>query len=256
MPDLSITLLQVDTVWEDIDANLTRFDRAVEQIPAPTHLIVLPEMFSTGFTMNAQRLAQDMAGSGVQWIRAKAREKRADVAGSLIIRERGRYFNRLVWAKPDGTLLTYDKRHLFRMAGEDRVYCPGKERLTVSLNSWRIRPFICYDLRFPVWCRNWNNAYDVALFVANWPKARSGHWKTLLSARAIENQCYVVGLNRVGKDGNGLSYSGDSRIIDPEGTVLFEKAHAPVIVTHTLSRKRLKAYREAFPAWMDADPAH
>lgn len=253
MSDLTLTLIQPEPVWEDISANLELFDRLMAQIQDPTDLILLPEMFTTGFTMNAEKLAQDMAGSGVQWLKETAVRKNADVAGSLIIREKGRFFNRLVWAKPDGALFGYDKRHLFRMAGEDRFYAAGEDRLTVQLQGWRFRPFICYDLRFPVWCRNRQNAYDAAVFVANWPRARSDHWKSLLTARAIENQCYVVGVNRVGKDGNGLEYSGDSAVIDPAGKRLFQKAGEPVIARLTLSREVLTAYRNAFPAWMDAD---
>ncbi len=253
MPDLTLALIQPEPVWEDISANLELFDRLTAQIADPTDLILLPEMFTTGFTMNAEKLAQDMAGSGVQWLKETAVRKNADVAGSLIIREKGRFYNRLVWAKPDGSLFCYDKRHLFRMAGEDRFYAAGEDRLTVQLQGWRIRPFICYDLRFPVWCRNRQNAYDAAVFVANWPGTRSDHWKTLLTARAIENQCYVAGINRVGKDGNGLEYAGDSAIIDPTGKRLFQKAGEPVIARVTLSREVLTAYRNAFPAWMDAD---
>ncbi len=255
MQDLTLTLVQADPIWENIDTNLAGFDEALEAVSKPTDLILLPEMFTTGFTMNAAKLAQGMDGSGVRWIRDKAKQKKADVAGSLIIRENGRFFNRLVWAKPDETLFTYDKRHLFRMAGEDRTYAAGKTRLTVSLKGWRLRPFICYDLRFPVWCRNGPNSYDLLVFVANWPQARSAHWKTLLAARAVENQCYVVGVNRVGKDGNGLSYSGDSSIIDPQGNVLLEIAQKPFTVTQALSRQALTDYRAAFPVWMDADDA-
>ncbi|MBW1778295.1 MAG: amidohydrolase [Deltaproteobacteria bacterium] len=253
MSDLTLTLIQPEPVWEDISANLDLFDRLTAQIQDPTDLILLPEMFTTGFTMNAEKLAQDMAGSGVQWLKETAGRKNADVAGSLIIREKDRFYNRLVWAKPDGSLFCYDKRHLFRMAGEDRFYAAGEDRLTVQLQGWRIRPFICYDLRFPVWCRNRQNAYDAAVFVANWPRTRSDHWKSLLTARAIENQCYVVGVNRVGKDGNGLEYSGDSAVIDPTGKRLFQKAGEPVIARLTLSREVLMEYRNAFPAWMDAD---
>ncbi len=253
MPDLTIALIQADLFWEDIDANLALFEETIAQLSEPTDLILLPEMFTTGFTMNAERLAQGMDGSGVRWVREKASQKKADVAGSIIFRENGSYFNRLVWAKPDGNLFTYDKRHLFRMVGEDRVYSAGEKRLTIPLNGWKIRPFICYDLRFPVWCRNRRNTYDMAVFIASWPHARSEHWKTLLAARAVENQCYVAGVNRVGKDGNGLLYSGNSTIIDPKGNVLLEKADEPVTITQTLSWEALTTYRNEFPAWMDAD---
>jgi len=210
-------------------------------------------MFTTGFTMNARDLAQDMEGSVVKWLRLKSNEISTDIVGSVIIREDGRYYNRLLWATPEGKMFIYDKRHLFRFAGEDKVYSVGTRNITVELQRWKIRPFICYDLRFPVWTRNINNQYDIALFIANWPKKRSRHWKALLIARAIENQCYVIGVNRVGRDGNGIIYNGDSSIIDPEGKILFQKSGKECIYSTDLPYKPLKKYREVFPAWMDAD---
>jgi len=254
MPDLSIALIQNEQVWEDIDANLELFGTAIDQVASDIDLIILPEMFSTGFTMHAAALAQNMEASGVVWLRDTARRKQADVVGSLIIEENDCYYNRLVWMKPDGGFATYDKRHLFRMAGEHHVYTPGDRNVTVDLNGWRLRPFICYDLRFPAWTRNVSIGYDVAVFIANWPAARRLHWRRLLQARAIENLAYVIGVNRVGSDGNGLAYSGDSAVIDPAGNVLMEASDHPSIVTVRIRREDIDTYRESFPAWMDADP--
>lgn len=253
MQDLNVTIIQTALEWQRIDANIDKMDQKIDRIEADTDVIILPEMFSTGFSMEAARLAETMEGKAVTWLRRKAAEVRKDIAGSLMIRENERFFNRLVWAKPDGRLATYDKKHLFAYAGEDKVYSPGHRAITVELKGWRIRPFICYDLRFPIWCRNLDLAYDLAVFVANWPHKRSPHWRALLRARAIENQAYVVGLNRVGEDGNGFAHSGDSAVIDPLGGVLFEKSWEECIHTATLQRRLLEDYRSQFPAWRDAD---
>ena len=253
MHDLKVTLVQTALVWQNIEANLAMFDAKIDGLADETDLIVLPEMFSTGFSMDAARLAEKMAGTAVSWLREKSAQKNVDITGSLIIAEGGKYFKRLVWAKPDGTLSTYDKRHLFRMAGEQKVYTAGEKNITVALKGWKIRPFVCYDLRFPVWTRNVQQGYDAAIFIANWPEKRAAHWKALLRARAIENQAFVVGVNRVGEDGTGTAHSGDSCVIDPAGAILFQKSHSDCIRTVTLSRQQLQRYRESFPAWMDAD---
>jgi omega-amidase len=253
MQDLKVTLIQSELVWEDIDSNLAGFDDRIDAIEEDTHLIVLPEMFSTGFTMNAAAMAQDMNGSAVKWIKKKSAEKNIDIVGSIIAEDEGQFVNRLVWAKPGGKIFIYDKKHLFRMAGEEKIYSPGRKHITVDLKGWKIRPFICYDLRFPAWTRNIANQFDAAIFVANWPERRSAHWKALLQARAIENQCYIIGVNRVGIDGNGLSYSGDSSIIDPWGTVIFQKSTEACIYTGDLSYEILQQSRESFPVWKDAD---
>ncbi|HPA14598.1 MAG TPA: amidohydrolase [Desulfobacterales bacterium] len=253
MRDLKTTLVQTDLGWEDIEYNLAALDDKIDRLREETDLIVLPEMFTTGFTMNAGHLAQDMAGPSVKWMRDKSRQKNADIVGSLIIRENGKYFNRLIWAKPEGTIFAYDKRHLFRMAHEDSIYSAGHKTLTVELNGWKIRPFVCYDLRFPVWTRNIANQYDVAVFIANWPEKRSSHWTLLLKARAVENQCYVIGVNRVGVDGKGYSYSGDSSIIDPTGKVVFQKRNEVCAHTTAIPYSPLLLYRDKFPAWKDAD---
>ncbi len=252
MPDLTLTLVQSELVWEQRQANLGRFEALLQPVAGRTDLVVLPEMFSTGFTMNAPPLAETMEGPTLKWMQALARQLAADVAGSAIIREGGELYNRLLWVKPDGRFFTYDKKHLFRMSGEHKVYAAGRERLTVTVRGWQVRPFICYDLRFPAWCRNRQPAYDLALFVANWPAARAGHWRTLLRARAIENQCYVAGVNRVGTDGNGLAYRGDSTLIDAQGGVRYHCADREDVFTTTLSREDLEGYRKSFPAWKDA----
>jgi predicted amidohydrolase len=171
----------------------------------------------------------------------------------MIIEDGGGYLNRLIWARPEGELHHYDKRHLFRMAGEEKVYRAGEKHLTVDLRGWKIRPFVCYDLRFPIWTRNIDNAYDAAIFVANWPAPRSGHWRKLLAARAIENQAYVIGANRVGTDGDSRSFIGDSAVFDPGGEALLQMDDVRGIQTVRLSAEALTAYRESFPAWMDAD---
>jgi predicted amidohydrolase len=253
MPDLTVTLVQSDLFWEQIAANLAVFDARLAQLNRPTDLIVLPEMFSTGFSMQAARLAEPMDGSAVRWLRATAARRHVTITGSLMITEQDRYFNRLIWARPNGDTSVYDKKHLFRYAGEEKIYTPGHRRLTVTLNGWRIRPFICYDLRFPIWTRNLNQAYDMAFFVANWPARRSAHWRALLRARAIENQAYVIGVNRVGLDGQEAYHDGYSSVIAPDGEVLFEEKNVEGLHTITLRRDLLDDYRRHFPAWMDAD---
>jgi predicted amidohydrolase len=253
MQDLTVTLVQTELVWEDIDANLAMLDHKLDGIETDTDLIILPEMFTTGFSMNAPKLAQGMDGSAVAWMLKTAAKKNADITGSIIIQSDGKYFNRLIWARPNGKLFTYDKRHTFRMLDEHKVYSPGDRNMTVALKGWKIRPFICYDLRFPVWSRNIDNQYDLAVFVANWPEKRALHWKSLLTARAIENQCFIVAVNRVGTDGNGNAHSGDSSVIDPLGDILFQKTGEEALHTATLSHDVLETFREDFPAWMDAD---
>lgn len=254
MQDLTLTVIQTKLYWEDKHANLTMLDHKIDSIKEPTDLIFLPEMFTTGFTMEAQGLAESMEGPSILWMQKKSAEKNSDLVGSLIISENDKYFNRLLWVKPDGKIYSYDKRHLFRMAGEDKVYTAGNKKLTVELNGWKIRPFICYDLRFPVWTRNYGNEYHAAVFIANWPEKRSFHWKTLLTARAIENQAYVIGVNRVGKDGKGISHSGDSSIFDAAGNILFQQAEMESVYTIKLTLSSLEEYRRSFPAWMDSDP--
>ncbi len=253
MQDLTVTLIQTELFWEDIPANLAAFDKKIDGIAEKTDLIILPEMFTTGFSMNASKLAEPMNGPAVSWIHSKSEAKNVDITGSVIIEENGKYYNRLLWAQPDGTLLTYDKKHLFRMTGEHEVFTPGSRFLTVAIKGWKLRPFICYDMRFPIWTRNIDNQYDMAIYIANWPERRAPHWKILMPARAVENQCYVIGVNRVGEDGNGLAYSGDSSIIDPMGNVLFQQADTPCLHTTRLTYDLIREYRNNFAAWRDAD---
>jgi omega-amidase len=253
MQDLTVTLIQTELFWEDIPANLAMLDKKIEGIFKKTDVIILPETFSTGFTMNVEKAAETMTGSAVSWLVAKAKQKQSHIVGSVIIEEDKKYFNRLVWAKPDGEILTYDKKHLFRMAGENKVFSAGNSHLTVEVNGWKLRTFICYDLRFPIWCRNIANQYDAAIYIANWPAKRAHHWNLLLPARAVENQSYVIGVNRVGEDGKGNAHSGDSTIVEPMGNALFTRVDVPCIHTAKLSYDKVKEFRETLAAWQDAD---
>ena len=241
---MKITIIQSDLVWEDKVANLARFDTHINNIQESTDIVVLPEMFSTGFSMNTAALAESMDGKTIQWMSNHAQTLDAVVTGSLIIKENGQFYNRLIWMKPDGTFEQYDKRHLFGMgSGEDKHYTAGTERLIVTYKGWKICPLICYDLRFPVWSRNTVD-YDVLIYTANWPEPRSFHWKTLLVARAIENQSYVIGVNRVGVDALGSLHSGDSCVINPYGTVEFTQAYQEMVFTTTLSKLYLDTTRK------------
>ncbi|MBV7528941.1 amidohydrolase [Chitinophaga sp. sic0106] len=259
MSDLKVTLIQADLHWEDIEANLRMFDEKINSIGERTEVVFLPEMFSTGFSMAPERLAQTMDGSAFQWMKKKAAEKNIIITGSLIIEENGKYLNRLIWMLPNGTYGTYDKRHLFGYAGEHEHYEGGDKRLIASVKGWKINLNICYDMRFPVWARNriveetGAPAYDVLVYVANWPERRNTAWKTLLRARAIENQCFAIGVNRVGNDGNNIYHSGDTSLIDPMGEILYEKAHDQDVFTYTLSRERLEDVRKNIPFLKDAD---
>jgi predicted amidohydrolase len=247
-------LIQTELVWEGIEANLKQLTQKIDAIEMPTDIIILPEMFTTGFSMNATKLAQKMNGSAVEWLRKTSIRSGTHIVGSLIIQDCNRFYNRLCWASSDGSLQIYDKRHLFRMAGEEKVYTAGENTLVVRLKEWNVRPFICYDLRFPVWSRNVDNHYDLAIYIANWPASRANHWKTLLQARAIENQAYVVGVNRVGTDGKGRYHSGDSSVFDPSGQRLYHSGQIEASHTLTLIAQTLKQHRAEFPVWMDADP--
>lgn len=228
--------------------------RYIQDIPVPTDLVVLPEMFTTGFSMEAPTLAETMDGPSVAWLLEMAELRNAVVTGSLIIRENQHYYNRLIWARPDGTLSYYDKRHLFRMAGENNVYAAGSTRLIEEWRGWRICPLVCYDLRFPAWSRNpATTPYDLLLYVANWPAARRMAWSVLLRARAIENVAYTIGVNRVGTDGNNHTYAGDSVLLDMSGEYLVEVGNQETGITRTLRRRSLEEFRERFPALLDAD---
>ena len=243
-------LVQSDLVWEHIDANLEHLEHQISSIRSGA--IILPEMFSTGFSMASAKLAESMTGKAVTWLTNQAIQKQVYICGSIIIEEDSRYFNRFVWVSPDGSQTTYDKRHLFRMAGEHHYYAAGTGQVQLSINDMQLRPQVCYDLRFPGWNRN-TTGYDVLVYVANWPAARRQHWMTLLQARAIENLSYVIAVNRVGKDGNDIEYTGDSCVIDPWGNYLLKMDAEERIGTVDLDLVSLRAYRESFPAHLDAD---
>ncbi len=256
MNTISITLIQSDLVWEDKAANLLQLEKKINAITEESQIIVLPEMFSTGFSMKPSVLAEKMDGETVQWMKQIATEQKKIITGSVIIEENDQYFNRLLWVLPNGNSGVYDKRHRFAFAGENNFYTAGNKRLITSVNGWKVNTQICYDLRFPVWARQQSNEdpeFDILLYVANWPERRNHAWKSLLIARAIENQCYVIGVNRVGKDGNGIAHSGDSMLVDPLGEVLYTKAHLEEISTHALSKEKLLEVRAKFPFWKDAD---
>ena len=256
--DLKVTIIQSMLHWENGEENLAMFAQKMASISKPTDVIVLPEMFNTGFSMLSQNMAENMDGKTVVWMKAQAKKSNAVVTGSLIIEENNEYYNRLIWAQPDGIIYTYDKRHLFRMADEHKSFSSGKNRIIISYKGWRICPMICYDLRFPVWSRNSSKsetpAYDVLIFIANWPEVRKMHWIKLLEARAIENQCYVVGVNRIGEDENGFSYSGNSAVINYLGETM---VNTPEKVSFeekvSLSLSDLNDWREKFPLSLDGD---
>jgi predicted amidohydrolase len=260
---LFITGIQASLHWEDKKANLDMFEEKILSIKEKTEIIVLPEMFSTGFSMKPETLSETMDGETVQWMKRIAAEKKIILTGSVIIEDKGNYFNRLIWMLPDGKYGIYDKRHRFAYANEDLHYTAGTKRLIASVKGWKINLLICYDLRFPIWARQASlpgeegeletSEYDVLIYVANWPEKRIHAWKTLLQARAIENQCYVVGVNRVGDDGNSIHYTGESMIVDPMGEVLYTKKEEEDIFTIALDKTHLEAVREKFPFWKDAD---
>lgn len=290
MSTLTISTIQTNLIWEEKSANLRLLEQKISAIEEKTEIVVLPEMFSTGFSMNPGQLAEEMDGETVRWMQRVSYENGIILTGSVIIKEAGEFFNRLVWMLPNGQNGHYDKRHLFAYAGEDEKYKPGNKRLIASVKGWKINLQVCYDLRFPVWSRNRvfdfaqtdsaqtdsaqtdsaqtghtstsaNSGtgplrvpeYDVLIYVANWPERRSHAWKTLLCARAIENQCYVIGVNRVGTDGNNIYHSGNSLVIDPLGQVLYHMADEEDIFTIALQKEKLEEVREKFPFWKDAD---
>jgi predicted amidohydrolase len=252
LPDLELALIQTELAWQNPAANRAHFEALLEQARG-ADLIVLPEMFSTGFSMDSAALAEAEDGPTSLWLSEQAKRIDAVVTGSLIIQAAdGSYRNRLLWARPDGTVAHYDKRHLFRMAGEHKHYAAGAEQVLLELNGWQIRPLICYDLRFPLWSRDPQDT-DLLLYTANWPAARRQHWNRLLPARAIENLCYVAAVNRIGVDGKGHPYSGDSQVLDFQGEALLVAGDADGLFRVTLQASELAAYRERFPAYLDAD---
>ena len=266
MSTLTITGIQSILHWEDKKANLQMFGEKIIPISQQSEIVVLPEMFSTGFSMQPKKLAETMDGETMQWMKQVSAKKKIILTGSVIIEENGNYYNRLVWVLPTGQVGYYDKRHLFAYAEEDHHYTRGQKRLIASVKGWKINCLVCYDLRFPVWSRQASpltplqrsreqNAleYDVLIYVANWPEKRVHAWTTLLRARAIENQCYVIGVNRTGDDGNKIHYTGESMAVDPMGEILYCKKDEDDVFTVTLDKSHLEKVREKFPFWKDAD---
>jgi omega-amidase len=271
MSTLTITTIQSSLHWEDKPANLAMFEKKILDIAEKTEVVILPEMFSTGFSMKPEQLAETMDGETVAWMQKIAAQKRIILTGSVIIEEDGNFFNRLIWMLPNGQFGFYDKRHLFAYASEHEYYTPGQKRLIASVKGWKINLIVCYDLRFPIWCRQSRTTivqgdpteeelmepiapeYDLLICVANWPERRNHAWKTLLQARAIENQAYVVGVNRVGNDGNNIYHSGDTLIADAMGKVLYTREHEEDIFTITLQKETLEEVRQKLPFLEDAD---
>jgi predicted amidohydrolase len=257
MQDLIVTPVQANLVWEDSAANLKSFDKQLSEVALPTDLVVLPEMFNTGFSINPD-LAEEPEGRTFGWMQEKARSMQSVVTGSVLTLESGKCYNRLYWISPDGSYQSYDKRHLFRLGKEWQEFTGGNSLLTVTLKGWKIRPLICYDLRFPVWARNryrdGNFDYDLLIYIANWPTVRSHAWQQLLMARAIENQSFVIGVNRVGDDGNNIHHTGHSAILDAEGKYLYQApAETPSAPNVMLHPDQLLEFRKRFGFYMDWD---
>ena len=257
MSTLTITGIQTHLHWEDPVANRKMFEEKINSISDKAEIVILPETFSTGFSMKPKELAETMDGETIKWMKGTAAEKKIVLTGSVIIKENENYFNRLIWMLPNGQYGLYDKRHLFNYAGEGKEFSSGTKRLIASVKGWKINLQVCYDLRFPVWARQQLQTdgpeYDLLIYVANWPERRVHAWKTLLQARAIENQCYVVGVNRVGNDGNNFYHSGESMVVDPMGDVLYTKAHDEDVFTVTLHKEKLDEVRNKLPFWKDGD---
>lgn len=249
---MKISLIQTSLTWEDHEVNRQNFTSKINSVPGGTDIIVLPEMFATGFTMAPERVAETMGGETVAWMKQMAALKNCAITGSIVIKENGSYYNRLLFAMPDGEVKQYDKRHLFSLAGEDKAYVSGQKKLIVEYRGWKICPLICYDLRFPVFARNVEN-YDLLLYVANWPQPRVLAWDTLLRARAIENMCYVAGVNRVGQDNNGHNYPGHSQVFDCLGATVLEPSGNEGIYTVALDKEAMQEVRDKFRFLNDMD---
>lgn len=257
MQDLNVTIVQSFLHWGDKKQNLEQFEKYLASANG-SHLVVLPEMFSTGFITNPAPHAEEENGPVLEWMKEQASKNSFVVTGSIIVSSDNNYYNRLYWVRPDRSYEYYDKRHLFRMAGEDEKFSYGRSKLIVTLNGWKILPLICYDLRFPVWSMNrylqGDYEYDLLIYVANWPQARNHVWKSLLTARAIENQVYVIGVNRIGKDNNGIEHSGDSSVIDPKGNPIIKMPPSKqAIESASLSYRELNEFRAKFTVGLDWD---
>ena len=254
MSKLYITIIQSDIHWQNIDANLEMFAIKIENISNKTEIILLPEMFTTGFTMEAKKFAETMEGKTMTWLKNISAKKRAIISGSFIVVENDNFFNRLVWMQPDGKYFFYDKKHLFTLAKENETFTAGNKKLIVSVNGFKICPLICYDLRFPVWARQQKNIeYDVLIYIASWPQKRILAWDTLLKARAIENQSFVIGVNRVGIDGNNMDYNGKSTVINPLGEIIYLQENDEDIITIIIDKDEIEQTRKAIPFLEDID---
>lgn len=258
MQDLNIAIIQSDLIWEDIQANLDAFEAKLERLDNNADLIILPEAFNTGFPVDPEKFAETYEGKSVHWMRKRAKQFNAVITGSILISDNGKYYNMLIWMQPDGKFKTYAKRHVFHLGDEADTIEPGQHRLICELKGWKIKPLICYDLRFPVWSKNtFKNEefeYDLLIYVANWPTPRRYPWKQLLIARAIENQAYAIGVNRIGTDGTGISYSGDSMIIDPKGHILADGGENQEVIMHySLSATMITDFRKKFNVGYDWD---
>jgi omega-amidase len=252
MQDLKVALVQTDLVWENKKQNLSNIEKSIELLSADIDVIILPEMFNTGFSMNPAPIAETMEGDAVNWMKRISHEKNAAITGSLIITEGNGYYNRLIWMLPDGSYSFYDKKHLFTLAGEQNFYKAGNKSIIVEYKGWKICPMICYDLRFPVWLRNTEN-YDCLIVVANWPERRISHWEHLLVARAIENQCFVIGVNRVGTDGNDFYYNGSTMIVNPMGKKMLKISDLNTVVVASLKYNQITQIRKDLPFLNDRD---
>jgi omega-amidase len=250
---LRVTLAQVDLIWENPEQNRNNLGLLIRQLTGKSDLVILPETFTTGFSMRAGYFAEKMEGPTVNWLQDLSRTTGLAIGGSLLIEDHGHYYNRFVFVTPGGETSFYDKRHLFSIGGESVSFTSGDKRVIVNYLGWRIALYVCYDIRFPVWCRNINDT-DLMIFTANWPASRSEVWKILLKARAIENQVYVAGVNRVGTDGEGVVYVGDSHIVNPRGEVLQENSLTSTgCLTYEISKNKLNDFRKKFPVTNDAD---
>ncbi len=250
MNNLKITTLQTTLVWENIDANLARLSEKINSLTQVSDIIILPEMFTTGFSMNPAIFAETPNGKTLTWLKEQAAKTTAVITGSYIVKENDHYYNRLVWMQPNGEFQTYDKKHLFSLSAEPDHYTAGKKRLMVIYKGWKICPLICFDLRFPVWSRNTAD-YDLLIYVANWPEKRAHHWRSLLMGRAIENQVYTIGVNRVGMDGHQLYHSGDTSILDYNGSILMHTAHVENSSTIELDYQKQQDFRAKLPFLAD-----
>lgn len=253
MQDLIISLIQFDIKWQNPSANRRMIEKKIDAITNKPDLIVLPEMFTTGFTMEVKNNSEPPEGKTLNWMKSLALSNGVVITGSIIVNEDNKYYNRLLWVKPNGEYSYYNKRHLFRMADESDYFADGNESPIFELKGWKVKPLICYDLRFPVWSRNMNLSYDLILYVANWPQARINAWDTLLQARAIENLSYAIGLNRIGSDGTGTKYNGHSACYNYKGDAICNPSEIEEVINVTLSKKEIDNYRKSFPANLDAD---